>query len=109
MENILKEQTKVQAYMEEPSYSQILFPKKYENLFLAYYLILIPFIVGHIFMFTYISEFNLDIYLDVCSNKNSFFTWCIGYEGFSILFFIALAIYSIKNVFSSIKSPKDSL
>lgn len=109
MENILEDASKVENQVKQPSYNQaeqlsleqIFLPNKYENLFLAYYIILIPFILGHIFLFTYISNFQLSVYIDVCSIKNSFFTWCIGYEGFSILFFIVLAVLSIKNVLSN--------
>jgi len=104
MENIRTEQN----HKEQPTFSQILFPSKYENIFLAYYILLIPFIVGHIFLFTYISNFDLSIYLDVCSTKNSFFTWCIGYEGFSILFFMILAFFSIKNTLSRL-NKKDTI
>ncbi len=60
MENILHDKNKIQNQVKQPVYEQgeqltlekILLPNKYENLFLAYYIILIPFIVGHIFLFT---------------------------------------------------------
>ena len=109
MTNDINDNIHIKHLQEQPTLSQILFPERYENIFLAYYFILLPFIFGHLFLFTYISEFDIGTYLNVCSIKNSFFTWCIGYEGFSILFFITLAILSIKNMLSRVKYKSPSL
>ena len=83
---------------EELTLSQMIFPEKYEKLFLLSYILLMPFLMGHLFLLTYISHFNLDTYLNVCLNSNSLLAWCIGYEGFAILFFIILFFYSVINI-----------
>ncbi len=78
--------------------SEILFPKKYEKLSILLYIIVIPFLMGHIFLFTYISKFNYAIYSTICSDNNGLLTWCMGYEGFAILIFSVLFISALINI-----------
>lgn len=78
--------------------TEILFPEKYAKLFLVFYIVLIPFLVGHLFLFTYISKFNFDIYTAICTDNSTLLTWCMGYEGFALFFFIVILVMSIKNV-----------
>ena len=78
--------------------SKILFPKKYEKLSLLFYIIVIPFFMGHIFLFTYVSKFNYAIYSAICNDNNGLLTWCMGYEGFAILIFTVLFIGAIINI-----------
>jgi len=78
--------------------SEILFPKKYEKLSLLFYILVIPFFVGHIFLFTYISKFNYATYQAVCNDNNGLLTWCMGYEGFAILVFLIFLIGALINI-----------
>ena len=78
--------------------SELLFPKKYEKLSLLFYIVVIPFLMGHIFLFTYISKFNYSTYLAVCNDNNGLLTWCMGYEGFAILVFILFFIGALINI-----------
>jgi len=78
--------------------SEIFFPKKYEKLSMLLYMMIIPFFIGHLFLFTYVSKFNYDIYTAVCSNNNELLTWCMGYEGFAIVVFSILLIGALINL-----------
>jgi len=70
---------------DELTISHIIFPEKYTKLLVIIYLLLLPFIIGHIFIFTYVSKFNFEIYSAICTDNNSFLTWCMGYESFAII------------------------
>ena len=83
--------------------TEIFFPERYAKLFLVFYIVMIPFIVGHLFLFTYISEFNFDVYTAICTENSSFLTWCMGYEGFAVFFFLIIIVMSIINIISSTK------
>jgi len=83
--------------------TEIFFPEKYAKLFLVFYIVFIPFIVGHLFLFTYVSKFDFDIYTAICTENNGFLTWCMGYEGFAVFFFLILMVMSITNLISSTK------
>jgi len=74
----------------------VLFPQKYEKLTLLFYLLVAPFMIGHIFLFTYVSHFSFSVYQAVTVNSNMFLSWCIGYEMLAILFFILLTIFSLR-------------
>ena len=76
----------------------ILFPPKYEKLTLLFYILFAPFIIGHLFLFTYVSHFSFSVYTAVNAKNNMFLTWCMGYEIFTIFFFIFLAIFSFRHV-----------
>ena len=58
----------------------ILFPEGYENIMLAIYFAIVPYIVGVLFIFFYIGKGDTDVFLAL-NNDNSFFiAWAIGYE-----------------------------
>ena len=78
--------------------SKVLFPEKYEKLSILFYIIVIPFLMGHIFLFTYVSRFNYAIYSSICSENNGVLTWCMGYEGFAILVFSIFFIGALINI-----------
>lgn len=79
---------------------EIFIPQKYEALTLLFYLLFVPFIIGHLFLFTYVSGFNFSVYSAVNAKNNMFLTWCIGYELFTILFFILLTLFSVRKSLS---------
>ena len=87
-----------QKRKKQVSLSEILLPEKYEKLSLLVYILVIPFLIGHIFLFTYISKFNFSIYSEICSDNNGVLTWCMGYEGFAILVFAILVMGAIVNI-----------
>jgi len=83
---------------------EILLPEKYAKLFLAFYILIIPFIIGHIFLFTYVSDFNIDIYSAICAENNSLLTWCMGYESFAIALLLILSMLFLGKKLSNIQT-----
>ena len=77
----------------------VLFPAKYEKLTLLFYILLAPFILGHLFLFTYVSHFDFSVYKAVLVKSNMFLIWGIGYEMFTIFFFILLALFSLRQTY----------
>lgn len=76
---------------------EALFPKQYEEVTLLFYLLIAPLILGHLFLFTYVSRFNFSIYSSVTAKNHLFLNWCIGYEILAILVFILLTLFSLRN------------
>ena len=60
-------------------------PEGYEKIMLFVYILLLPYIAGLIFLFTYISKWDYKIYLSLNSANSYIFTWCIGYEILAVL------------------------
>jgi hypothetical protein len=87
-----QQEHKAQTTKESLSVSDIIFPEKYTKPLIVIYLLLLPFIVGHIFLFTYVSKFNFEIYSAICTENNGFLTWCMGYESFAVLLALILVI-----------------
>ncbi|NOR55716.1 MAG: hypothetical protein GQ531_05860 [Sulfurovum sp.] len=75
---------------------EVLFPQKYEKLTLLFYILVAPFVIGHLFLFTYVSGFSFSVYAAVNAKNTMFLTWCLGYEIFTVFFFISLAIFSLR-------------
>ena len=58
----------------------LFFPKGYEELFLAIYFALLPYIAGVLFIFFYVAEANMNLFLSLHEAQLSILTWAIGYE-----------------------------
>jgi len=77
-------------------------PAKYEKILLPIYLFALPYLLGHLFIFGYISKFNFSIYLAVCGldEDSHSMAWFMGYEGASLAFsfmFISMAFIKVLN------------
>jgi len=79
----------------------LFFPPGKEMLFLAIYFITLPYIVGLVFLFFYISNGSASIFGDVSTDSNFFLIWIIGYEmlaAFILLMITKSAImFTIRN------------
>jgi len=84
-----------------------LLPEGYEQIALFIYILLLPYIAGIIFLFTYISKWDYNIYLSLNNSHSYMLTWCIGYEiiaGITLLVIIKNAIsYSLRSIHSHTK------
>ncbi len=73
----------------------LFFPPGKEMLFLGIYFITVPYIVGLLFLFFYISNMQVSIFQSIGMDTSVFFVWIIGYEilaVFIILYIIKSAI-----------------
>jgi len=94
-------------YQEISIESFPLLPEGYEKIALFIYILLLPYIAGLIFLFTYVSKWDYNIYLSLNSSHSYMLTWCIGYEiiaGITLLVIIKNAIfYSLRSIHSNTK------
>ncbi|RLA57725.1 MAG: hypothetical protein DRQ78_13125 [Epsilonproteobacteria bacterium] len=78
----------------------LFFPPRFEKLFLVIYIILLPYITGLLFLFLYVSEANIDLFLSLNDDASFLLTWAIGYEilaAFVLVYIIKTAIaFSLK-------------
>jgi len=82
-------------------------PEGYEKIILSLYILLLPYIAGLIFLFTYISKWDYHIYLSLNNSNSYLLTWCIGYEiiaGIALLIIVKNAIfYSTQSIHAKTK------
>ena len=58
----------------------LFFPKGYEKIFLAIYFVTLPYIAGLLFLFFYVAEGSIDLFLSLSEDQAFLLTWAIGYE-----------------------------
>ncbi len=79
----------------------LLFPEGKEMLFLGIYFITVPYIVGILFLFAYIAQFDVSVFRAVGNSSSLLLIWTVGYEiiaAFVLLLIIKNAIvFTIKN------------
>lgn len=69
----------------------ILFPEGYENIMLAVYFIIVPYITGVLFIFFYISKGNHTVFLSLNSEHSFLIAWMIGYEVIATIILLWIA------------------
>ena len=82
------------------SETPLFFPEGYEKLFIAIYLISLPYIAGLLFQFFYIAERKKELFLSLNEQSSFILTWAIGYEIIAtiiLLFIIKMAISFTNN------------
>ncbi|SFV90195.1 hypothetical protein MNB_SV-4-278 [hydrothermal vent metagenome] len=85
----------------------LLFPPGKEMLFLGIYFVTIPYIVGLVFIFFYVSNGNATAFGSLNTDSNFFLIWALGYEivaVFVLLMIVKSAIrFSINNAQASVR------
>lgn len=79
----------------ELSETPLFFPEGFEKIFLAIYIISLPYIMGLLFLFFYIAEADVERFLSINDNSSFFLTWAIGYEiiaGLIMLWIVKMAL-----------------
>ncbi len=90
--------TKFSKQKIEMEQAPFFFPPGYETIFLSIYVVSLPYIMGILFLFFYISHANFELF-SVINRKSSFlFTWAIGYEILAAMFFIFIIKLFIDSV-----------
>ena len=79
----------------------LFFPPGKEMLFLGIYFVTIPYIVGLVFLFFYVSKGKASTFGSLSIDSNFFLVWALGYEivaAFILLMIVKSAIsFSLKN------------
>ena len=73
----------------------LFFPEGFEKIFLAIYFVTLPYIAGLLFLFFYVAEGSVDLFLSLSEEQSLFLTWAIGYEiiaALIILWIVKMAI-----------------
>ena len=58
----------------------LFFPEGFEKIFLAMYFIALPYIAGLLFLFFYVAEGKIELFLSFNEEQAFLLTWTIGYE-----------------------------
>jgi len=58
----------------------LFFPEGYEKIFLTIYFVTLPYIAGLLFLFFYVAEGSLEVFLSLSEEQAFILTWTIGYE-----------------------------
>ncbi|SFV90194.1 hypothetical protein MNB_SV-4-277 [hydrothermal vent metagenome] len=74
----------------------LFFPKGKEMLFLFIYFLTLPYIVGLLFLFFYISNMQVSIFQAVGMDTSIFFVWMIGYEIIAVIVILNIIKNAIK-------------
>ncbi|HFS85327.1 MAG TPA: hypothetical protein ENK72_01775 [Epsilonproteobacteria bacterium] len=80
----------------------LFFPAGFEKLFLVIYFMSLPYVVGLIFSFVYLSKSHYETFLRINRESPFILTWAIGYEIIAIL----IILYVIKVAVSLIGQTK---
>ena len=84
----------------------LFFPPGKEMLFLGIYFVTIPYIVGLVFLFFYVSNGKPSIFGSISTDTNFFMVWALGYE--IVAAFILLMIVKSAITFSARNTQKSS-
>lgn len=58
----------------------LFFPEGFEQIFIFIYFISLPYIAGLFFLFIYVAEGSIDLFLSLNDNHSFILTWAIGYQ-----------------------------
>ncbi|MDQ7046181.1 MAG: hypothetical protein Q9M39_00535 [Sulfurovum sp.] len=73
----------------------LFFPEGFEKIFITVYFILLPYITGLFFLFFYIAEGDIKLFVSLNDQSSFLLTWTIGYEiiaAIIMLFIVKMAI-----------------
>lgn len=74
----------------------LFFPVGYEKIFLAIYFVTLPYIAGLLFLFFYVAEGSVDLFLSLNEEQAFMLTWAIGYEIIAALTLLWIVKMSIQ-------------
>ena len=60
--------------------SPLYFPDGFEKIFLTLYIISLPYITGLLFLFFYVADGKIELFLSLNEDSSFLLTWSIGYE-----------------------------
>ena len=58
----------------------LFFPEGFEKIFLGMYFIILPYIAGLLFLFFYVADAKVNLFLSLNDESSFILTWTIGYE-----------------------------
>ena len=82
----------------------LFFPEGFEKIFLAIYFVSLPYIAGLLFLFFYIAEGKVELFLSLNEEQAFILTWAIGYEIIAALILLWIVKMSLSFANESRKS-----
>jgi len=73
----------------------LFFPEGFEKIFLALYFVTLPYIAGLMFLFFYVAEGQIELFLSLYEKQAFILTWSIGYEIIAALILLWVVKMSI--------------
>lgn len=93
----------------ELSDTPLYFAEGFEKLFMAFYFIALPYIAGVLFLFFYVANGEVKLFLSLDQGSSFFLTWAIGYEilaGALLLYIVKSAILFSREISRKGKKQK---
>ncbi len=87
----------------ELSETPLFFPEGFEKIFLAIYVISLPYVMGLLFLFFVVAGSNADRFLAMNKDSSFFLTWAIGYEIIATLILLWILKMAIGFTYASRK------
>jgi len=82
----------------------LFFPEGFEKIFLLIYFVTLPYIAGLFFLFFYVAEGNIELFVSINDEYSFFLTWTIGYEIIAAIIILSIIKMSITFVNENRKS-----
>jgi hypothetical protein len=93
--NKFKTQKKFTQKEVDLAETPLFFPEGFEKIFLAIYFVTLPYIAGLLFLFIYVAEGSVDLFLSLNEEQAFMLTWAIGYEIIAALILLWIVKMSI--------------
>ncbi len=73
----------------------LFFPEGFEKIFLFIYFITLPYIAGLFFLFFYVAEGSIDLFVSLNDQSSFMLTWTIGYEIIAAIIILSIVKMAI--------------
>ena len=73
----------------------LFFPEGFEKIFILIYFIILPYIAGLFFLFFYVAEGHIELFVSLNDESSFMLTWAIGYEIIATLIMLWIVKMSI--------------
>ena len=73
----------------------LFFPEGFEKIFILVYFIILPYIAGLFFLFFYVAESSIELFVSLNDQSSFLLTWTIGYEIIATLIILWIIKMSI--------------
>ena len=77
------------------SKTPLFFPEGFEKIFLLIYFITLPYIAGLFFLFIYVAEGSIELFVSMNDQSSFLLTWTIGYEIIAAIIILSIVKMAI--------------
>lgn len=77
------------------SQTPLFFPEGFEKIFLLLYFITLPYIAGLFFLFFYVAEGSIELFVSLNDEASFLLTWTIGYEIIAAIILLSIVKMAI--------------